>query len=107
MCVGDVDGEWDQYIFVKPPTAPPQPERINTTLGSRPSRAPADIIKCIRDTVCHEVTEDVLGAMMGPPPTRDPNVVRLGVAGLTLARSMPHPKEANPLNEANAHIPSI
>ena len=64
MSVGDAEDAWDPYIFIRPPTVSSQLKRINTDLGSGPSKAPAEAVKCIRDSRGHEVIKDVLGAMM-------------------------------------------
>ena len=61
-------------------------------------------IKYIRYPRHNEVTEDVLGAMMGPPPIQDHNLVKLGVAGMAISRSVCHPKNLWPLKEANTHL---
>ena len=72
---------------------------VNTDMGSRLSRSPRDTVLRIRDPDCRDEIEDVLGAMMGPPPNPDPNHVELRVAVL--------PKVSWPLKEANAHLSKI
>ena len=58
----------------------------------------------MRNPTHYEATEDVLGAIVGPPPQRDPNLIQLKEAGMALARRVIHPKEPWPLKEANAYL---
>ena len=63
-----------------------------------------DSIKQIRDLRHNETNEDVLGAIVGPPPQRDPNLIELKEAGMALTRWVIHPKEAGPLKEAKTYL---
>ena len=96
MSQGGVEDYLDNPFFqYQPPTAPLQPERINSDLGSGPS-ASTDFIKLFRDPRYCEVTEGVLGAIVGPPPQRDHTLIQFKEAGIALARKVIHPKEPWP-----------
>ena len=91
MSEGDLEDDLEYlYILYQAPTAPQKTERINSDPGSRPP-TPIDPLKHIRDPRHSEVTEDALGALVGPPPQRDPNLIQLREAGVALARRVIHP----------------
>ena len=50
------------------------------------------------------MTEDVLGAIVGPPPHRHPILIQLKEADMALARRVFHPKEPWHLKEGNSYI---
>ena len=107
MSEGDIEDDLEYpYIHYQAPIASQQTEMINSDLSSRPT-TPMDPLKCIRDPRFHEVTEDALGALVGPPPQRDPNLIQLREAGMALARRVIHPNKSWPLMEVTLTLSSI